>query len=117
MIKSNVALAEAYYRAMAEKNIHKMGTYLHQDAQLIGPLGITVGKEMILHAAEQLASQLKTIVIRGKFDLEDQAMLAYDMDFDGTIGLLRAAALLTFKDNLIIKNELFFDAHPFKKQI
>jgi hypothetical protein len=45
------------------------------------------------------------------FDTE--AMLAYDGDFGDPIGICRTAALLTFKDNLIIRIELFFNARPF----
>jgi hypothetical protein len=30
-------------------------------------------------------------------------------------GLCRATALMTFKDGLIARDELFFDASPFKK--
>jgi hypothetical protein len=37
------------------------------------------------------------------------------MDFAEPIGVCRAAALMTFKDGLIVRNELFFDASPFKR--
>jgi hypothetical protein len=43
-------------------------------------------------------------------------MLTYDMDFIAPVGVCRAAALMTFKDGLIIRNEIFFDARPFDKK-
>jgi hypothetical protein len=43
-------------------------------------------------------------------------MLTYDMDFGEPIGVCRTAALLTFRDGLIARNELFFDARPFAKK-
>jgi hypothetical protein len=42
-------------------------------------------------------------------------MLAYNMHFAAPTGCCRAAALMTFKDGLIVRNELFFDARPFQK--
>jgi hypothetical protein len=37
------------------------------------------------------------------------------MDFAEPIGVCRAAALMTFKDGLIVRNEIFFDPRPFVK--
>ena len=54
--------------------------------------------------------------MHAKFGSEDQAMLTYDMDFAEPIGVCRAAALMTFKDGLIARSELFFDARPFGKK-
>ena len=42
-------------------------------------------------------------------------MLTYDMNFAEPIGVCRAAALMTFKDGLIMRNEIFFEARPFAK--
>ena len=116
MNKNNVAIAEAYYTAMAEKNITEMGKYLHSNVQLTGPLGSIEGKEAVLEAAKKLISSLKTLTIRAKCDSEDQAMIAFDLDFDEPIGKLRSVALLTIRDGLIVNNELFFDARPFQQK-
>jgi hypothetical protein len=43
-------------------------------------------------------------------------MLTYDMNFAALIEVCRAAALMTFKDGLIIHNEIFFRARPFNKK-
>jgi len=42
-------------------------------------------------------------------------MLAYNMRVAEPAGLCRTAALMKFQDGLIVRNELFFDASPFKK--
>jgi len=39
-------------------------------------------------------------------------MLAFDLDFPPPIGNLPIAALMTFKNKLIVKIELFYDARP-----
>ena len=114
MNTSNVAIAEAYYAAMVEKNITKMGKYLHSDIQLIGPFGKTIGKQAVLEAAGK--STPLSITIRAKFGSEDQVMLAYDWEFNEPIGILRAAALMTFRNGLIVNNELFFDTRPFMQK-
>lgn len=43
-------------------------------------------------------------------------MLAHDIDFPVSIGVSRAAVLLSFQDGLIVRYELFFDARPFEKR-
>jgi hypothetical protein len=42
-------------------------------------------------------------------------MLTYAMDFAEPIGVCHAAALMTFNDGLIARNERFFDASAFNK--
>jgi hypothetical protein len=42
-------------------------------------------------------------------------MLTYDAEFGEPIGICRTAVLMTFKDQLIERLELFFDARPFEK--
>ena len=115
MNKNHVAIAEAYYTAMGEKNVADMGQYLHPDVQFIGPLAEMRGKEAVLEAVKRLIAFFKTLTIRAKFGSGDQAMLAYDLDFPSPIGNCPAAALLTFQEGLISKIELFFDGRPFDK--
>jgi hypothetical protein len=111
MNTNNIAIAEAYYAAYSKKNVTEMGKYLHPDVQLISPFGKKIGKEAVLEAASK--STPLSITIRAKFGSENQVMLAYDWQFNEPIGLLRAAALMTFKDGLIVNNELFFDTRSF----
>ena len=113
MDTNNIKIAESYYVAMVEKDSNEMGKYLNPDVELISPFGKMVGKEAVLEAAGK--STPLSITIRAKFGQEDQVMLAYDWLFNEPIGNLRAAALITFKDGLIVKNELFFDTGSFKR--
>ena len=113
MNTDNIKIAANYYAAMVEKNSDEMGKYLHPDVQLISPFGKTVGKQAVLQAADR--DTPLSITIRAKFSSEDQVMLAYDWQFNEPIGSLRAAALITFSDGLIVKNELFFDTGSFKR--
>jgi hypothetical protein len=53
---------------------------------------------------------IKSIKVHTKFGSGDQAILIYDIDFAEPIGVCRAAALMTFKDGLIVHKELFFGA-------
>jgi len=115
MSRSNAASAEAYYKAMADKDTSGMERRLHPDVLLVTPMEQLRGKAAVLEAAKRLMNLIKSIEVRAKFESEDQAMLTYNMDFGEPIGVCRAAALMTFKDGLIVRNEIFFDTRPFEK--
>jgi len=116
MNENNVAVAEAYYTAMKEKNVEGMGKYLHPDVQFKGPLVEIKGKEAFLEAAKGFVTFFKTLTIRAKFGSGDQAMVVYDLDFPEPVGRLPTAGLITFQDGLIAKIELFCDGRPFDKK-
>ena len=116
MSQNNVDIAEAYYRAMEEKDMTRLGDYLDPEVIFVGPLAEVKGKEAVLAAAKGFSSFLKKITIRSKFSSETQSMLAYDMECPEPIGCFRAATLMTFQKGLIIKLELFYDARPFEKK-
>jgi hypothetical protein len=110
---NNIERAANYYAAMVAKDFDEMGKYLDPDVQLLSPFGKTIGKQAVLDAARR--STPLSITIRAQFGSQDQVMLAYDWEFNEPIGMLRAAALITFKDGLIVNNELFFDTSSFKR--
>ena len=113
MSTNNLDIAVAYYTAMAEKNIPELEKRLHPDVKFIGPLAEVQGKEAVLEAARNFSNFLKGITIQAKFSDDNHAMLAYEMHCPAPIGSFRAATLMTLKDGLIYKLELFYDARPF----
>jgi len=115
MTEKNLASAVAYYKAMAGKDLPGMARHLHPDVRLVTPMEELTGKDAVIEAAQRLLNFIQSIKVHAKFGSEDQAMLTYDMDFAEPIGVCRAAAFITFKDGLIVRNELFFDASPFKR--
>lgn len=116
MSQNNADIGEAYYKAMEEKDMIRVGSYLHPDVICIGPLAEVKGKSAVLAAAKGFSSFLKKITIRSKFSSETQAMLAYDMDCQEPIGQFPAATLMTLQNGLITKLELFYDARPFEEK-
>jgi len=113
MSKNNLAIAETYYKALGEKNIEATEKYLNVDVQCIGPLVKVVGRGNVVEANKKFISLFKTLKIRSSFASQDQAMIVYDLECEAPVNIFSAAALLTFKDNLICKIELFYDARPF----
>ena len=111
----NVASVEAYYKAMNDKDVASVARHLHPDIQFIGPLANLTGKEAVLEAAKRFIFFINEIRIHAKFGSEDQVMLTYDADIGAPIGICRTAVLMTFKDDLIARIELFYDARPFEK--
>ncbi len=117
MIQDNITSAHAYYQAMNDRDLPDMAKYLHPNVQVISPMGTIFGEKAVLDAAEGFQALFKTITIRASFGSDDQVMLVYDFaDCPMPTAILRAAALMTFKDGLIISNELFFDARQFVKK-
>jgi len=113
----NVASAEAYYKAMNNKDAAGVARHLHSRVQFIGPMANLAGKEAVLEAAKRFMSLLKEIKIRAKFSSEDRAMLTCDADFGEPIGICRTAVLMKFQDGLIARIELFYDARPFERNL
>ncbi|HSW93003.1 MAG TPA: nuclear transport factor 2 family protein [Gammaproteobacteria bacterium] len=105
-----LSIAEAYYATLAEKNVSAIEKYLHPDVKLVSPLAEESGKIAVLQAIAQAASLFNTLIIRAKFCYDNQAMLAYDVNFPEPVGNIASAVLMTFQDNLILKIELFYDA-------
>ncbi len=110
-----VAIAEAYYTTMGNKNIEGLAKYLHPDVQFTAPLDKMTGKEAVLEATKKFSSMFKTLIIRAKFGSENQAMIVYDLNFPGLADTFASSALMTFQNGLITKIELFYDARPFVK--
>ena len=116
MTEKNVASAVAYYEAMADKDLSGMARHLHPDVRLISPMEELIGKEAVLAAVKPLVNLIKSINVHAKFGSQDQAMLTYDMEFAEPMGICRTAVLMSFKEGLIARSELFFDARPFIKK-
>lgn len=116
MSEKNVTSAVAYYQAMNKKDLAVIEKYLHPQVRLISPLADISGKEAVLNSVKNLLAFMNRLTIRSQCGAGDQVMLAYDIEFPPPIGVSRAAVLLNFKDGLIIRYELFFDARPFEKK-
>jgi len=115
MSKNNVAIARAYYEGVGKKNVESIEKYIHPDIQFIAPLGKETGKEAFLKAAKKFTHLFTSLKIRAISGAEDQAMVVYDLECPPPIGTFSTAVLMTFKEGLIGKIELFFDARPFSQ--
>lgn len=116
MTQKNIAIAQAYYEAMDNKDIASLEGYLHPDIILISPMDSLVGKEAVLKAAKQFMPYFKSFKIRAKCGADDYVMLACDVEYPAPVGILKTAVLMTFKDGLIYRNEIFFDARALEKK-
>jgi len=112
----NLTIAESYYNAMLAEDFNKMAGYLHDNVHFIGPLAEMHCKDAVVTAAKNFGGILQDIQIRSRFAAGDQIMFAYDMVVPAPIGKFRAAVLMEFRDRLISKIELFYDASPFQEK-
>lgn len=67
------------------------------------------------NAVKNFMTVFNKLTIRAACGHGDQVMLAYDLDCPAPFGLIRGAVLLTFKEDLIMGYELYYDARPFQK--
>lgn len=104
----NPATAEAYYTAMKHNNPDEMSKYLHPDVTVVSPMGELQGKGKVLEGAKGLMLQIMDLKIKARLASDEQVVLVYDLECKQPIGTCRTAALMTFKDGLIIRNDLFF---------
>jgi ketosteroid isomerase-like protein len=113
MVEDNIAFAKSYYNAFNNKDIEAIARHLHPDVHFVAPMGESTGIDDLLGAATRLIGVLKSITIRASFGAGDQVMLAYDLNYGEPIGICRVAVLMNFKEGLIARIELFYDARPF----
>lgn len=114
------ARAEEYYKLVGEKNAEGIKKYLHPDVELYSPLVTSKGKEAVLKATSQFMNTFKSLTIRAKFGAGDQAMIVYNVDIPGIATDFPGASLLSFREGMIVKIQLFYDASLFvekKKEI
>lgn len=109
----NITHAEEYYTFAGEKNIVGMKKYLHPDVEFYGPLATLKGQEAVIMATSNFMKMFQSLRIRTTFGSGDQAMVVYDTDIPGISKDFPGASLLTFRDGLIIKIELFYDGSRF----
>lgn len=108
--------AEEYYKLIGEKNVEGIKKYLDHDVEFYSPLATLKGKEAVIGATSNFMNAITFLKIRAKFDSGDQAMIVYDVDFPGMASNFPGASLLTFRNNLIVRIELFHDTSHFKKE-
>lgn len=112
----NITTAKAYYNAINNKNITDIEHYLHPEVHLISPLTNITGKNAVLNAISGYMTILNNLTVRTACGTDDQVMLVYDYMVNipnAQQSTLHAAVLMHFKDDLIDRIELFFDARPF----
>lgn len=115
-MKTNcLAKGEAYLKALNDKNLEAIGTYVHPDLKFKTPIMEFSSRHDFLVATRQLVSRVKGVKVKSKFATETQAMFTYDLIFEQPIGPTRTASLMTFDHDKITEIELFYDARPFEK--
>jgi len=113
MKNNNIESALAYYKAFEDKDIQAIAQHLHPEVQFVAPMGENKGKDAVVEAAKRLIPLVKSINVRAKFASGDQVVLVYDMNLTGPVTVCPTAVLMTFKEGLIARTELYYDARPF----
>ena len=107
------ARGEEYYTLVGQKNVEGIKKYLHPDVEFYGPLASLKGKEAVIEATSHFMNSFKSLTIRAKFGAGDQAMIVYDVDVPGIAKDFPGASLLSFRDGIIVRIQLFYDGSRF----
>ncbi len=110
----HLRLAKEYYQTIGAKNIEAMKPYLHDEVTFSSPMTTLQGKEAVVEATRHFMNAFTSLSIRGELSSDKEAMIVYDTDIPGVSSTFPGASLLTFKQGLIIKIELFHDASLFR---
>ncbi len=112
----NIEIAESYYKAVIAKDFNRIEHLLQPDVHFIGPLAELDGKADVLDAIRGCSAHIKGISIRCRFESDDKAMLATDVDFGDPMGTCRTAVMMTIRAHLISRIELFYDGPSCRKE-
>lgn len=113
MNKTSQKIAMEYYTLVGEKNVEGIKRYLDPNVELCGPLASLKGKEAVVKATSNFMNMFNSLTIRAKFGSEEQAMIVYDTDIPGIAKGFPGSSLLSFRDGMIVKIELFYDGSRF----
>ena len=109
-------LGEAFLNAFNEKDISKITAMVHPEIRFKSPLNEASNREGYLAVVRRLLANIKGLRIKSKFASGNQAMFAYDLNFNEPIGLVGSALLMTFEGDQIKDLEVFYDARRFEKE-
>jgi hypothetical protein len=110
-----LGIADNYIKAWNRKDADGIAQLLSPDVHFVGAMAETDGRDLYVEAVRRMFPILKGIEVRSKFASGSEVMLAYDFNCSEPIGKCRTAELLTFRNGLITRSEIFFDARPFEK--
>ncbi|MBS0649233.1 MAG: nuclear transport factor 2 family protein [Verrucomicrobia bacterium] len=110
MSQTTASLAKAYYTAYHNKDLGTIERLLHPNVQFVSPLAQLQGKAAVFESVQRFLTVFTSLTVREVFGSQDQAMVVYDTGFAGLEGMLPASVLMTFKEGLVSRLELFFDA-------
>lgn len=113
MNASIAALGEKYYQHIGNKNIEEVSQFLDPSVEFFGPLAHLQGKKAVLQATENFIKMFQSLTIKAKFGSDDQAMIVYEVNIPGMAEKFPGASLLSFRDGLIVRVELFYDGSRF----
>lgn len=115
MGQNNTQTALNYYKSLNNRDINTLATYLHPQVHLISPFSEITGIDAVSAAAKDFTSLFNSLIVKEHFEQAGRVMIVYDLDCPLPVGSVRTAVLMTFKDDLIARIELFFNPEPFKQ--
>lgn len=114
MESNPAAIAEAYYKAMSQRNLLVLEGMLSKGVTFKSPFSTASGKENILKLTEEWIGTFETLTVRSVLSAPNQAAVVYEARISGMPEGIPTVSLLSIEQGLITQIELFYDASPFK---
>ncbi len=114
MSSSMADVCTRYVDAWRRKDSESILALLHPEIHFKSPTAETEGREKYIPGLTRFLSIVERVDLRAQFVSNEGAMFAYDFVCRAPIGVCPTAELVRFKDGLIRKSEVFFDARPFE---
>ena len=110
MEKNYIAQAEKYYTLLGQKKVEELKQFLHPDVEFHGPMASLKGQEAVIQATRHFADAIGSLTILAKFGSGDETALIYHVDMTGISKEFPGVSWMRFKDGLIVRIQLFYDA-------
>lgn len=106
-------LLSAYTEAWSNRDLAAILDCVHPDIEFVGPNVRARGRSAYSASTQRFLGLLEGVVVRARHGTADTAMIAYDFICKPPVGRAPTAELVTFRDGLVGRSEIFFDTRPF----
>ncbi len=99
-----------YYTLIGKKDAEGIKEYLCPNVEFYSPMATLKGRDDVVIATSHFMNAIQSLAIRAQFGSAEQAMIVYDVDMPGIATHFPGASLLSFRDGMIVRIELFYDS-------
>lgn len=109
-------ISKAYYKALENKEKHKIKDFYHEAVSFTTPLGHLEGREAVTRAASGFSEAVEKLDFKTRVLGDHEVLMICDTYFKGQEGSLRTAIWMRFEGEKIRHIECFYDPSGVKEE-